>query len=187
MVLKYFFHEKDFTFEELDKISDKQKDKWSWSCAALVELKRMGLKVRHYSTFDYSAFVKNGADYIRKIYEKDVAEKMIEMSDINSEIENANDMLRENIFELRELSFEDVEKHFKEGYAITLLINSRIINNEDGYSGHFVVLTGFDEINVFINDPAIKHGSENRKLNKNLFIRAWAFPKKENDIILIKR
>jgi len=187
MVLKYFFPEKNFTFEELDKLSDKPKDKWSWSCAALAELKNMKLKVKHYSTFDYNNFVKNGAKYIRKTYEKEIAEKMIEMSDINSEIENAKDMIKEDIFELKELTFEDIEKWFKENYTILLLINSKIINNETGYSGHFVVLTNFDKDSVFINDPSIKHGSKNRKVNKDLFIKAWIFPKRENDVILIKK
>ena len=187
MVLKYFFPEKEFTFEELDKITDKPKDKWTWSCTALVELKNIGLKIKHYSIFNYNVFSKNGADCIRKTYDKEVAEEMIENSDIESEIENAKKMIEEDIFELKELSFNDVENWFKEGYIILLLINSKMINNELGYSGHYVVLTGFDEDNIFIHDPQIKNGLPNRKVKKDLFIKAWRYPEKENDVILIKK
>jgi len=187
MVLKYFFPEKDFTFEELDKMSDKPKDKWTWSCAALVELKNMGLKIKHYSIFDYNNFVKNGAEYIRKTYDKKVAEKMIEMSDIESEIENAKMMIEEDIFELKELPFNNIENWFKNNYVMILLINSKMINNEPEYAGHFVVVTRLDKDNIFIHDPNISYGSPNRKVEKDLFIKAWKYPEKENDVILIKK
>jgi len=187
MILKYFFPEKDFTYEELDKISDKPKDKWTWRCNALVELKKMGLNIKTYSSFDYNDFIKNGADYIRKRYDKEVAEKMIGMSDIESEIENTEKMLKENIFELKELLFEDAENFFKKNYVIILLVNSRIINNKSGYSGHFVILTGFDKDSIFIHDPSIENGSPNRKVKKDLFVKAWKYPEKENDVILIKK
>ena len=54
MVLKYFFPEKEFTFEELDKITDKPKDKWTWSCTALVELKNIGLKIKQMENLQMS-------------------------------------------------------------------------------------------------------------------------------------
>jgi hypothetical protein len=187
MVLKYFFPEKDFTFEELDKISDKKKDKWSWVSSAAIALKNMKLEVKHYSIFDYNDFIKNGSDYIRKNYEKEVSEKMIKLSNIKSEVENAKKMVKENIFELKGLSFEDIESLFKQKYMIILLINCDIINNEPGYDGHYVILTGIDDDNVFIHDPGIENGSPNRKVNRDLFIKAWRYPEKENDIILIKK
>ena len=185
MVLKYFFPEKDFTFEELDKISHKLKDKWTWFCAALPEIKKMNLKIKQYSTFDYNIFVKKGVDYIRETYDEEAAETIIEMSDIDYEIENTKKYLKEQIFEFKESSFEDVEKWFKENYVIILLINAKIINNLPGYGGHFVVLTGFDKDNVFVHDPSIKHGSPNRKAEKDLFVKAWKNSK--NNVVLIKR
>ncbi|NIM47131.1 MAG: hypothetical protein GTN40_03165 [Candidatus Aenigmarchaeota archaeon] len=183
MVLKYFFPEKDFTYEELDKISDKPKDKWTWCCAAAIQIKKMGLKIKIYSNFDYNEFTKTGANYIRKKYDKEIAEETIEMSDIESEIENAKKMIKENIFELKELLFEDIEKTFKD-YVIILLINSRTINSKPGYAGHFVVLTGFDENNVYVHDPGINDGSANRKIEKDLFKKAWEYQK---FITLIKK
>jgi len=186
MVLKYFFPEKDFTYEELDKITDKPKDKWTWICAASVELKNMKLKTRLYSKLDYNSFIKNGADYIRKFYDKKTAEKLIEMTDIESEIENTKKMIKENIFELKELTFNDIENWFKENYVMILLINSKMINNKSGYAGHFVVLTGFDKEYVFVHDSGIENGSPNRKVKKDLFIKAWKYQKIEHTILIKK-
>ena len=187
MILKYFFPERDFTYEELETISDKPENKWTWLCAVSVKLKNMGLKVKHYSVFDYNDFVKSGEDYIRKTYEKSIAEKMIRLTDIKSEVENSDRMLKENVFELKEVSLRDVENWFKDGYTAIFLINCSIINKESGYEGHYVVLTGFDDENVFINDPDRWKGSPNRKVEKDLFVKAWSFPEKENTVILIKK
>jgi len=184
MVLKYFFPEKDFTYEELDKITDKPKDKWTWCCAALVELKNMGLKVNFYSNFDYEQFIRSGAAYVRKKYDKEIAKKTIEMSDIESEIKNAKEMIKENIYELKEVPFKNIEEWFKENYIIILLINSKMINKKPGFAGHFVVITGTDKNNVYVHDPGINDGSPNRKVEKDLFIKAWKY---QRLVILIKK
>ena len=184
MILKYFFPEKDFSYEELDKISDKAKDKYTWFCAAAVKVKKMGLRVKAYSNFDYNEFIKNGAEYIRKKYDKEIAERTIEMSDIKSEIENAREMIKEHIYELKELSFKDIENWFKENYMVILLVDSNMINNEPGYEGHFVVLIGIDDNNVYVHDPARISGSANRKINKDLFKKAWEYQKL---VILFKK
>jgi hypothetical protein len=184
MVLKYFFPEKDFTYEELDKISDKQRDKWSWLGAAAIQLKKMGLKTKAYSNFDYNEFVKNGDDYIRKKYSKEVAEKTIKNTIIESEIENAKEMLKENIYELKEMSFKDIEKLFGENYVMILLVNSEMMNERPGFEGHFVVITGIDHSNVYVNDPSRIDGSPNKKVEKDLFIKSWDYQKL---VILIKK
>ena len=184
MVLKYFFPEKDFSYEELDKISDKAKDKYTWFSAAVIKVKKMGLKVKAYSNFDYNEFIKNGAEYIRKKYDKEIAERTIEMSDIKSEIENAKEMIKEDIYELKELSFKDIENWFKENYMAILLVDSNMINNKSGYEGHFVVLIGIDDNNVYVHDPSRVSGSANRKINKDLFKKAWKYQKL---VILFKK
>lgn len=184
MVLKYFFPEKDFTYKELDKISDKQKDKWTWICAATAELKNMKLKTRVYSKFDYNDFMKNGVSYVRNFYDKKTAETVIKMSGIRSEIENAKKMIEKNIFELKELSFDNIENWFKEGYMIILIVDYGTLNNEPEFAGHFVVLTGFDEKNVYVHDPSSEKGSPNRKVGKKLFTKAWKYQEIEHTILI---
>lgn len=187
MTLKYFFPEKDFTWEELDKMSNKPKDKWTWICAAFVKLKKMGLKVKVCGNLDYYEFSKRGADYIREFFSKEVAERNIEMSDIGAAAEDAKKMVKEGIYEKADIKFEDIENWFKDGYFIITSINSMVLNNKEGYSGHAVVLTGLDDDYVFIHDPGMIYGSANRKVKKDTFLKALFYSGKNKEVCLIKK
>jgi len=185
MVLKHFFPERDFTFEELDEMTDKPANKWTWPCAGLVALKRMGLEVRFYAKMDYNEFAERGVDYIREIYPND-ADEMIKNSDIESEIENAKEMIKHNIFSNEKVELGDAEKWFNQNYLVVLLINSNVLRDKKGINGHFVVLTGLDEDNVVIHDPGLPP-LKNRAVPKELFLKAWRYPKEDYDTMLFKK
>ncbi len=185
MIFKYFFPERDYSFKELDKISKKKKNKWTWPMAALLFLRKNGLKVKFHAELDYKKFAKNGEYYLKELYPKD-AEKIIEMSDISAEIKNTKEMLKYNIFSVKRISLKDIFRKFQQSYLIIFNINSRIVNRKKGFCGHFVLLTGFDKNNIFIHDPGLPP-KPNRKVSKKLFLKAWQYPKREYDTILIKK
>lgn len=187
MILKYFFPKKDFTWKELDKICKKKKDKWTWPFAALVELKKMGLDVKYYDNFDFILFSKNGYDYLRKKFPSDVAETQINMSDMESEIKNARIMIDEGIGKNIKVKFDEIENLFEEGFVIKVAINSCIIHGMEGYASHSVVITDIENDFVTINDPDPNRGSKDMKVNKELFIKSWHYPKDENYAILLKK
>ena len=60
MVLKYFQPEKNFSFDELDVLSDKVPGKWTWATRALINLHKMGYKLVNMEDFDYQSFSQNG-------------------------------------------------------------------------------------------------------------------------------
>jgi hypothetical protein len=185
IVLKYFFPDKDFTFEELDKMTDKPLNKWTWPSAGLVALKKMGLEVKFYAKMDYNKFAERGVDYFYEIYPND-ADEMIKNSDIESEIENAKEMIKHNIFSNEKVGLGDVERWFDQNYLIVLLINSNVLRNKKGISGHFVVLIGLDKNNVVIHDPGLPP-MKNRAISKDLFLKAWRYPKEDYDTMLFKK
>ncbi len=185
MVLRFFYPERNYSFKELDKISKKVKKKWTWPMATLVAFKRMGFKVKFHSKLDYKKFAKSGEKYLKKLYPKD-AEKMIEMSDIPSEIKNTKEMLKCNIFTTKRISLEEIFEKFQQSYLVILNINSRVLNCKKGFSGHFIIITGFDKNNIFFHDPGLPPES-NRRVSKKLFLKAWQYPQEEYDTILIKK
>ncbi|MBN2203090.1 MAG: peptidase C39 family protein [Candidatus Aenigmarchaeota archaeon] len=187
MALKHFFPEKNFSYEELDRISDKKEGKWSWVSAAFVELKKMGLDVSVYSDFDYTAFSKRGADYIREKFSKEAADKNLEMTDIDSEMKNASKMVKTGIYNNKIFELDDVKNWFEKGYLEILVVNSNILNNKSGFNGHAVVLTGIEDNKFLVHDPSMIYGSANREVKKDIFTNALFYPGKERDAYLIKK
>ena len=85
MVLKYFDPDKDYTWKELDKISAKKENKWTWPTATLLFLIKNGYQVEVVEDYDYQKFVEMGTAYQIEKYGKKVANEQIKNSDINQE------------------------------------------------------------------------------------------------------
>ena len=69
-VLAYYFPDRTFTAEEIDKQTI-QTGGWSWLPPAVIWLHDLGLNVELYSLFDYSRFAEFGKEYMKdtkKIY-----------------------------------------------------------------------------------------------------------------------
>ncbi len=186
IVLKAIFPKKEFSFEELDKLTNKPKGKWTWYPASLVSLDNMGLTVKLYSMFNYKRFSIEGEKYLYDSFSKDDADIIIKNSDVSSAVKDTKKMLKKGIFHKKSMNFKDVENFFKKDYFIILWVNSRLLNRFNGFVGHFVVLIGFDKNYVYIHDPG-RPPRPNRKVLKKHFLKAWKYNTKCGDILLIKK
>lgn len=72
MVLKYFTG-KEYSWDELDRISHKTKDRGTWLFPALIEFVKMGFAIENVESFDYQKFYEEGESYVRKYYRPVVA------------------------------------------------------------------------------------------------------------------
>jgi len=182
MILKFLYPEKSFSFKKLDEISQKPKNKWTWPYTALINLKKMGLVVKYYSTFDCKKFAKEGLDYLKKKFPKDFKTILEKTGDIKKEMRNAEKLIKSGIFSYQKTSLKSVKRKFNQNYLVIFHINTRILHKKKGYSGHFVVLVGFDKNYLFIHDPGLPPYPE-RKVPKSLFLKAW----QNYSVILIKK
>lgn len=74
----------------------------------------------------------------------------------------------------------------KEDYLIMVNLNADALDGESGYSGHFVVIKGFNDKGFILNDPGLP-GRENHKVSFDSFDKAWAYPnEKAKNIIAFK-
>jgi uncharacterized protein YvpB len=55
----------------------------------------------------------------------------------------------------------------------------------DGFTGHLVVVTGFDDQNVFFHESGPFNAQPNYKVPKRLFIDAWNSKGTDNDAIIV--
>jgi len=175
MVAKYFWPNEDYSWEELDKITAKKPDKWTWPLAGLLWLKSKGAEVVVKEIFDHQMFVDKGEEYLIDFFGKSVGQTQIDNSDIPQERELTKVALNK-LKIVKELpSVDDIIDFLNNQYLVAANINSSALNNKPGYVGHFVVITGHDDNHLIIHDPGLPP-FPNRKVTKDQFVNAWAYP-----------
>lgn len=183
MILKYFLPEKDYSFEELDQITSKKEGLWTWPLAGVVWIQNSGFTVKNIECFDYNKFIEVGGPYITEKYGSEIGEAQIKNSDIEQERILAKIFLEKVETEIRIPKKEDIINLINDGYVVTINLNAKMLNNQEGYAGHSVVMTGFDSSNFRFHDPGVP-GIENRWVSFDIFEKAWAYPNEEAKNIL---
>ena len=185
-VLKFFWPEKDFSWEELEKITAKKEGLWTWLMAGLIWLQNQGFEVKNVEIFDYGKFIESPEEYLKEFWGEEIAKIQIEHCEINQEVEYAKKFLEEVFTEKRVPSVDDIKNLLKDGYLIICNVNSRTLNDKPGYAGHFVVVKGFNENNFIIHDPGLPP-QENRVVPFEKFETAWAYPDEKSKNIIAFR
>jgi hypothetical protein len=175
MMLKYFLPEREFTLGELDVISAKVEGLWTWPTAAALWLVDNGFEVRNVETFDYKEFVRKGGDYLLSHFGENVGQAQIDHSDIAQEIKLAGLFNQKIISELRIPEIADLRSCLDDGYLLGCNVNSHRLSGVGGYSGHFVVIIGYDEESLLLHDPGLP-ARQNLRISNEVFERAWAYP-----------
>jgi hypothetical protein len=186
MVLKYFSPERDFTWKELEIITAKPEGKWTWPIAAALWLEDNGFEVKFIETFDYDDFSKRGAEYLLETHGKEVTDAQVAKSDIEQEMRLAKELAGKVSEEKRIATADDIRTLLSEGFLIIANVNSRVLRGKEGYSGHAVVVKGFNEDGFIIHEPGLPP-IENMQVDLALFEKAWAYPSEEAKNILAVR
>lgn len=177
MIYEYFKPDDVRSFGEWDKISEKVENMWTWPMAALIWMST-DFDIIVVETFDYERFANEGGHYLEEFFGKGVAKKQIEMSDISQEQIFAREFPTKINLEKRTPTIEDITRFLDQGYLVACAVNVRIFSNREGYAGHFVVVKGYADDNLILNDPGLPE-HENWSISKDLFLKAWAYPNDE--------
>lgn len=182
-VLKHFL-DKNFSLDELDELTGRKNGLWTWTSQVVTVLYDLGLNVEYYSKSGLEPFLE-GEPFIRKHFGKD-SEKILQFTDLPVVLESINKLLTYEIFEKRKLSFDEIESHIEQGHVPLMLIDhSKIVGKEDLYQGHFIVVTGFNDQNVFYHESGPKNPEEHKKVSKSIFIEAWNANGTDNDVVIV--
>jgi len=170
MVIKYFLEE-DISFDELDRLSRKSPGKGTWTFPALIEMKKMGLRIKNIEPFDYQECSDCGECYVRKAYPAAQANYYIENSNLLEVVDAIPEFLKEVRHETREASIGELEQLLPEGWLVSCEINANLLSGKQGFNGHMVLVVGFDKENVYLNDPGLP-GIKDRRVSKPDFLAA---------------
>ena len=158
MLLAYFgLPEKSLSLKKLDKITNHKNGMFTWQGVSLLWLASIGFEVINFENIDYKMFAKNGSEYLKKIWPKETFDIQNKYSDLKKEQQIATKLLNNPHIQLKQksLSIKEIKNYFDKGYFIMVSVNSLFLANKKGYSSHMVVITGFDNTYVHINDPGL--------------------------------
>jgi uncharacterized protein YvpB len=79
------------------------------------------------------------------------------------------------LYESRIPNLNELKKRLDENYLLICNVNSRALNQKDGFVGHFVLLTGYNDKGFIMHDPG-PPGVESREVKFVDFEDAWAYP-----------
>lgn len=173
MLFKYFFDE-DLSWEEIDKITKTIQGTASWTMAAHTVLAERGVDVINIEPFDYQRFYDEGIDYLKNNFGEETAKYYLEKSNLLSVKDDIPKFLATAHHETKRAAIEDIVNFLKKGYLVGAEINSRILNKKEGFSLHYVLITGCEGDSLIIHDPG-PPPLENRKVPKSEFLKAFAF------------
>ena len=186
MVLKYFLPEKDFTFKELDDITAKKESLWTWPFAGSIWMRENNFEVKSIDCFNFQMFIEKGGQYIIDEYGAEVGEAQIKNSNIAQERKFAKKFLSCIETEARIPQKEDIQILMSDGYINIVNLNVRALNGREGYAGHSIVITGFDDLGFWFHDPGLP-GIKNRYITSDIFEKAWSYPSDKAKNILAFR
>lgn len=179
MILKYFLPDRNFSWQELEKMSAMLPSKATWPQQMLINLKNLGFDVVQIEGFDGHAFIQDGEDYLRRAFDKQTADWQINNSAIDQERRIYQEAYDTGVkIENRVPDLNDVKQFLDNGYLVVCLVNSRSLNGQEGYIGHSVVVYDVDAEYVTFHDPGLLP-REARQERREKFVSAWAYPNDE--------
>ncbi|MFH0711573.1 MAG: peptidase C39 family protein [archaeon] len=174
MVLEYF--EQKHSIKELSKLTKQLPSGMTWTAGIARASKILGFETKIISKTNFShdeneiKYYKEHAKEMKTLYNLIKKNKKLKIS---TEEEN--------------LSINQLIKLLTKNSIPIILINWNTLIQKENYQGHFVVLSGYDNKNIYIHNPGIAKAQPFMKIKKELFKKAWESKGTDKDIVLISK
>lgn len=175
MMLEYFEPEHKYSWEQLEKMTAKLPGKATWKTAMWLWLVRHNYELHVIEPFNSRRFVKEGADYLKNEFGEEAAAWQIKNSNIAEEQRLYKELLGTIKIDNRPPQMSDIQHYLDHGYMVAAAVNSRKLAGKLGYVGHQLIVVGYDDATLTLNNPG-PPSNEAQVVSKELFESAWASP-----------
>lgn len=186
-ILKYFL-DREYSLNELDKLTFREGNKWTWTHQIIPVLYDMNLDVIFYSIDRVENYMR-GEEYIRELCSNDEDFNIVmKHTDIEVVVNTAQQILNYGIFENKKISLDEIEKEIENESLVVVLVNANILYEREktNYQGHFITLTGFDEEYIYYHESGPNKPTPNSKVKKEIFQNAFDAQGTGNDCIIVR-
>lgn len=181
-IAKYFDPTFSIPMDEWSVLTGYEDGMGTWAHAGLIWFKNNGYDVKHIEMFDFDAFIERPKEYMIELHGQEAGKWGYEHTNVPAEIERMKQLRAADLTEHREPTLEDVKHFLDEGHLVRLTINCQKLDSQEGYVGHAVVVTGYNDAYVTIHDPGLP-AVPNRQVAFAELLAAWGDQAKELDAI----
>lgn len=167
MILDHVLPELGITEQQAEAMSGFREGYSTWAAQHLLSLDDMGFKVGWIQSEDLSAFATDPSAFMMKQAggNKAVFDKICETNDIATESERIRRYLERGLpFEQREATKEDITTLAVGGYVVRLEVNGKALADQPGDLGHAVLVSGFNDTHIRLENPDGTHGAKPKQL-----------------------
>lgn len=163
MLLKYYFPDEEYSWEQLERLTHKPEGKWTWAFSGLAYMKKKGLEVIHQSTMDYILFARDGRDYLQSYFTPQNLAVQDQYTDLDAAQADAKDYIDSGV-EIRNTypTYEDLQKFYDDDYLLICYVNKK----------HFVVVYCVTDNDVYLHNPGLPP-AESQRMLKEAFTTIW--------------
>jgi hypothetical protein len=177
MILKNFFPEENYTLRQMDKLTGRKPNHWTFEAQLVPPLLDKGLDVRLFATTDYE---KISAEYVSRKYGQHV-DTLIDYDSVR----RAAARLNPAVHSRKRLEWNDVEELFRKDWLTMLCVDENALwtGKPGRFQGHALMLVGISGETVFIHDP---RKGPNLSLPKKNLVKAWQVEGTDGAVLFVK-
>lgn len=167
MILDHLLPDMAITKEQAEELSGFHDSRSTWAAQHLLSLSSLGLEVGWIQAENLPSFAANPTAFMLAQFNGNVEryESYAKTSDIPLESSRVKDYLeRQLAFDQREATRHDITSLALGGYVVRLELNGKILADQPGDVGHAVVVSGFNDSNIRLENPDGQYGSKPKQL-----------------------
>jgi hypothetical protein len=144
-------------------------------------LSQDGFSVKSISTFSTAGFLEKKEDYLIEYYGEEAGRVSIQNSDIPTILEEAKKFLGSHNSESIERvpTLDDIKDLLTQGWYVMPVVNSKQLNSLPGYTGHFILIYGYDSDGIICHDRGLPPRAA-REVSWQQFEEAWSSAQKDS-------
>ena len=166
MALSYFSPEKKYTMKDFEDLCGYEDRKGTWKALAMLNLAKLGFRVHWIEQFDYQKFAVDPEAYLRTILDEETFKEQASNTNLSLEAKRMKEYISAGLpIENRQATNKDIKRFLDNGWLVHLEVNARTLSDRSGYDGHSILVTGYDDQEVIIQNP---DGDSGNKPNQNV-------------------
>lgn len=168
----------DYSFEKLSEEERQLDTGLVWTLGIVRAAKCLGFPVKMYSVTNFS-HQEDDLEYYKK-YAND--EGMLLLKELDNETKKLGVFVEE-----KNMSLDELLDFVSDSSIPIVLINWYILAKKEGFSGHFVPITGYDDEFVYIHNPGLASPQAYMPVKRDIFLKAWESKGTDKDTVIVYR